>query len=666
MTTTANPLRADSTGNGVGLNHPYTWKINAKTELLVTKVTDATGAEQTLTVDVDYTVTGIGSESGGNVVINPALPSGFSLVITPNVQYKQDADFTNQNSVPPAEVESALDKLSVQIKQMAEIQTRTVTVKVGLTPTELQITSAPADGYGLVWDGTDGELRNTTASLATLEGNAQTVASNISDINTVATDLNGTDTIGTVATDLSGSDTIGTVAGAIANVNAVGGSITNVNTVATNIANVNAVAADATDIGTVATNIANVNTVAGISANVTTVAGISANVSTVAGDSGDINTLSGISADIQTLADIEDGTVATTAISDLAAIDSNITTVAGISANVTSVAGNSSNINTVAGSISNVNTVAGAITNVNTVATNISGVNSFAERYRVAASDPATSLDQGDLAYNTTSNILKYYNGSAWVGISPGITSVADDSTPQLGGNLDVNGNSIVSASNGNIPITPNGTGKVILDGLNWPTADGSADQLLKTDGAGNLSFVDAAGGGAWTEISRQTVTSAVSSVDFTGLDDTYDLYKLVILGANGSNGSSSNEQVAVRLRLESGSTWITSGYDVSILRVESATPDGLINTYTSGYLASALKATDAEGGVDSVVYFSNLRDTSVNSRFLHQTSVVWGGAERYYAGMVTANNANAIDGIRALLAGGSNWVQGTFILLGA
>ena len=76
------------------------------------------------------------------------------------------------------------------------------------------------------------------------------------------------------------------------------------------------------------------------------------------------------------------------------------------------------------------------------------------------------------------------------------ITSVAADTSPQLGGNLDVNGNSIVSASNGNISITPNGSGKIVLDGLSFPTSDGSADQVLKTDGSGNLSFATVSGGG--------------------------------------------------------------------------------------------------------------------------------------------------------------------------
>ena len=70
-----------------------------------------------------------------------------------------------------------------------------------------------------------------------------------------------------------------------------------------------------------------------------------------------------------------------------------------------------------------------------------------------------------------------------------GSTDLSADSTPQLGGDLDVNGNSIVSASNGNIAITPNGSGKVIIDGLSHPVADGNAGQVLKTDGSGNLSF---------------------------------------------------------------------------------------------------------------------------------------------------------------------------------
>jgi hypothetical protein len=77
-----------------------------------------------------------------------------------------------------------------------------------------------------------------------------------------------------------------------------------------------------------------------------------------------------------------------------------------------------------------------------------------------------------------------------WVAQSAGgIANVVEDTTPQLGGNLDVNGQSIVSVSNGNISITPNGTGSIVLDGQSWPQADGTANQYLKTNGSGQLSY---------------------------------------------------------------------------------------------------------------------------------------------------------------------------------
>ena len=59
------------------------------------------------------------------------------------------------------------------------------------------------------------------------------------------------------------------------------------------------------------------------------------------------------------------------------------------------------------------------------------------------------------------------------ISVNTGIADVVDDTSPQLGGNLDVNGNSIVSASGGNIAITPDTSGNIILDGLTFPNADG-------------------------------------------------------------------------------------------------------------------------------------------------------------------------------------------------
>ena len=91
--------------------------------------------------------------------------------------------------------------------------------------------------------------------------------------------------------------------------------------------------------------------------------------------------------------------------------------------NVGAVAGALTNVNNVGGSITNVNNVGGSISNVNTVANNINNVNSFFNVYRIGSSNPTSSLDTGDLFFNTSTNSLKVYTGSAWV---DGVTTTGD------------------------------------------------------------------------------------------------------------------------------------------------------------------------------------------------------------------------------------------------
>jgi len=123
---------------------------------------------------------------------------------------------------------------------------------------------------------------------------------------------------------------------------------------------------------------------------------------------------------------------------------------------------------------------------------------------------------------NATNPTLKFYDGTDDISLaqfdysantvnwldSTVATDLVNDTTPQLGGDLDVNGNSIVSVSNGNITFTPDGTGKVIIDGLSYPTADGTTDQVLKTDGAGNLSFGEVSGGEQWQTVKTSNFTA--------------------------------------------------------------------------------------------------------------------------------------------------------------
>ena len=342
-----------------------------------------------------------------------------------------------------------------------------------------------------------------SANVTSVAGNAtnvNTVATNISSVNTVATNIN--DVI-SVANDLAEAvSEVETVA------NDLNETTSEIDTVANSITNVDAVG----------TNISNVNTVAGISSNITTVAGVSSNVSTLAPIASDITSVAGISANVTTVAGVA----------------SNVTTVAGISSDVSTVAGANSNISTVAGAVTNINNVGGSIANVNTVASNLSGVNSFGERYRVGTSDPSSSLDEGDLFYNSSSNALKYYNGNAWASITAGISDVVDDTTPQLGGNLDTNEKEINTISNRNILLAPNGTGVVEIKGntnegtlqlncennshgvkikapphsagqsytLTLPQTSPQNDKVLGVNSSGELSFIDSG-------ITRPTITTS-------------------------------------------------------------------------------------------------------------------------------------------------------------
>ena len=74
------------------------------------------------------------------------------------------------------------------------------------------------------------------------------------------------------------------------------------------------------------------------------------------------------------------------------------------------------------------------------------------------------TLAQIDLTADVTGNLPdgNIASASTWNGK---IANVSEDTTPQLGGDLDVNGQDIVSTSNADIEIAPNGTGATVFKG---------------------------------------------------------------------------------------------------------------------------------------------------------------------------------------------------------
>ena len=83
-----------------------------------------------------------------------------------------------------------------------------------------------------------------------------------------------------------------------------------------------------------------------------------------------------------------------------------------------------SDMNTLAG-ISGLNALASNSANVTTAANNLSSINNFAEVYRISSSAPTTSLNVGDLYFDTTANELKVYKSSGWAAAGSTVNGTA-------------------------------------------------------------------------------------------------------------------------------------------------------------------------------------------------------------------------------------------------
>jgi hypothetical protein len=275
------------------------------------------------------------------------------------------------------------------------------------------------------------------------------------------------------------------------------------------------------------------------------------------------------------------------------------------------------------------------VTNMATVASNITGVNSFAERYRVASSDPTSSLDEGDLAFNTTDNNLKFYNGTAWTSISPGIANVVDDSTPQLGGNLDVQTNQIVTTSNRNVKVYPNGTGVLEVGGdgssndgtiqlncsqnshgvkiaspahsagqsytLILPTSVGSANQVLASNGnsTNQLSWIDAAETKPTVADVSQTIAPATATtINITG-SNFVSIPQVQFI--NSSTGAITNANTVSFTNATTLSVNLTLASGNYFVRIEN--PDGNAGRSTNNIItaSTAPSFTTAAGSLGTV-----------------------------------------------------------------
>ena len=127
-----------STANGVTTVFPYTWKIYDKSEIEV--LSNLT----VLTVDVDFTVDGIGSDGGGNVTMSSA-PSNGTIITRLRKQPTTQASNYQSEAFPPERIEKDFDKLAMRLQQVKEALRRCLSF-VKSSSTVDQAIDTPTEG----------------------------------------------------------------------------------------------------------------------------------------------------------------------------------------------------------------------------------------------------------------------------------------------------------------------------------------------------------------------------------------------------------------------------------------------------------------------------------------------------------------------------------------
>ena len=100
------------------------------------------------------------------------------------------------------------------------------------------------------------------------------------------------------------------------------------------------------------------------------------------------------------------------------------------------------------------------------------------DTFTFATTNKKTAIVQATANDGTNPDIIEVQTGG----------DVVDDTSPQLGGNLDVNGFDIISTSNADIDLVPNGTGDVTLQADTVKVGDAGAAAILTSNGAGTLT----------------------------------------------------------------------------------------------------------------------------------------------------------------------------------
>ncbi len=151
--------------NGITTTYTYPFEILEDDDLLAIK-TDGSSTETTLVLNVDYTVTGAGSTTGGTLVLTAAskCASGYTLTMLRNVDVTQETDYVDGEAFSAESLENALDKMALVQQQQAEEIDRALKLKKSSTLSNIDV---PVDGGKVIgWNSSGTALSTYSTSAA--------------------------------------------------------------------------------------------------------------------------------------------------------------------------------------------------------------------------------------------------------------------------------------------------------------------------------------------------------------------------------------------------------------------------------------------------------------------------------------------------------------------
>jgi chemotaxis protein histidine kinase CheA len=446
MTISSTTVRNSYSGDGTTDTFTYNFKIFQDSDIQVI-IRSANGTETIKTITTHYTVTDAGVSAGGTVIFTVGnIPTATeTVVLRRNIPQTQAIDYIANDPFPAESHEEGLDRATMAIQQIQEEVTRSLKLSKTNTMTSTEFTVGAADRANkiLAFDAS-GEI-SVTQELGTYKGTDTTITTEAyvqRDIvkSTSATQLNnvyicvGDSVVGDLLTDTDHFDLLVDAVSAAASATAAASSATDAETAQTAAETAQTAAELAeTNAETAETNAETAETNAAASEANAATSETNAAASEAAAATSETN-----AATSETNAATSESNASTSA--------STATTQAGIATTqagiATTQAGNAStSASNASTSESNAATSeSNAATSASNAATSESNAaasaaaaataaDNFDDTYLGAkASDPAVDndgdpLNAGDLYFNTTSSVLKYYDGAAWNNVEATDTS---------------------------------------------------------------------------------------------------------------------------------------------------------------------------------------------------------------------------------------------------